>query len=178
MEIKFYELLQSCGVTSEQTTKKIADMVSTFDEMYEQYEAVSADLSEAEDNEEREIRLEEIKELESRMEDLDVELIKSINTWYKNKDVWAKGQKALADKRAAKKAGLTTDQTANPVEPQPIPVAQPMSVGADGQMNGLPNNSDFKGDGGVVKKKSSGAWWILAGIIGIVTLGAVVMKKE
>jgi hypothetical protein len=175
MEVKFNELLESYGVTPVQTTKKIADSVKTFDEMYEQYEEVIGNLNDAEDDEEREIRLEEIKMLESQMEALDDELVKNINVWYKNKDVWEKGRKALADKRAAKKAGLTTEQTA---ASQPIPVAQPMSVGVDGQISGLPNNSDFKGDGGVVKKKSNGGWWILAGIIGVVTLGAVVMKRE
>ena len=177
MEVKFAQLLNSYGVRAEDTTKKIADLVAEFDEAWRDYQQAINDVEDIEDEEEKESKWEEIRDFEQELKDADAELVKRLESWDKNKEVWAKGQKALADKRALKKGGTPSDG-GQVSTPQPTPTPQPMSVGADGQINGLPNNSDFKGEGGVVKKKSSGGWWILAGIIGIVTLGAVVMKKE
>jgi hypothetical protein len=188
MEVKFAQLLNSYRVRAEETTKKIADLVAEFDEAWRDYQQAIIDVEDIEDEEEKEAKLEEIRDFEQELKDADSELVKRIESWDKNKEVWAKGQKALAEKRAAKKAGtqsLEGSVSASPTistqietPPQVAPTPQPMSVGADGQISGLPNNSDFKGEGGVVKKKSNSGWWILAGVIGIVTLGAVVMKKE
>jgi hypothetical protein len=181
MEVKFAELLNSYGVRAEDTTKKIADLVAEFDEAWRDYQQASSDVEDIEDEEEKEAKLEEIRDFEQELKDADDELVKRIESWNKNKEVWAKGQKALAEKRAAKKSGVPLEGSVVPNATTSVsqtPTAQPMSVGADGQISGVPNNSDFKGEGGVVKKKSGSGWWILAGIIGIVTLGAVVMKKE
>jgi hypothetical protein len=182
MEYKFPQLLESYGVSAEQTTKKIANMVNGFEETYNEYKEAFDDLDEAEDEKDRDVRLGELKNFEDSLNDLDNDIVKQLEIWNKNKDIWDKGRKVLAEKRAAKKAGLTDSvpqPVATQVAPEPIQVTpQPMSVGADGQITGVPDNSGFKGDGGVIKKKSNAGWWILAGFIGVVTLGAVMMKKE
>ena len=171
MQVKFQETLQQYGVTAEQTTKKIVEMVSAFDEVYSQYQESVDNLDTAENSEEREMLMGEIDIYRDSLRDLDSDIVKKIESWDKNKEVWAKGQAALAEKRAAKKSGSVEGATATAsIQSEPTP--QPIPV------EGVPVNSSFQGDGGVIKKKSNGGWWILAGIVGIVTLGAVVMKKE
>ena len=173
MEVKFATLLNELGVQAEATTKKIADAKVEFDEAWNLYQEALADYENVNDEDEKESLKDDIESFEKELQEADDELVKKIRSWDKNKEVWAKGAAALAEKRALKKSGgqEPTPQVTPQVTPQPTPqVANPQPI---------PSNSQFEGDGGVVKKKSGNAiWWILAGVVGVVTLGAVVMKKE
>ncbi len=175
MQPKFIELLNQYGVTAEQTTKKIAELKAEFDDLYETYQDAVDNLKNMDEDDDDSVEREEIATMISGLNDLDADIIKKLESWDKNKEVWAKGRAVLAEKRAAKKNGgqdvpapVETQAPQSPVQPQPQPIP----------VEGIPANSGFEGDGGVVKKKSNAGWWILAGIVGIVTLGAVVMKKE
>jgi len=169
MEVKFATLLNELGVQAEATTKKIADAKVEFDEAWNLYQEALADYENADDDDEKESLKEDIESFEKELQEADDELVKKIKSWDKNKEVWAKGAAALAEKRAAKKTG--GQEPIPQVTPQPTPqVTNPQPI---------PSNSQFQGDGGVVKKKGGNAiWWILAGVVGVVTLGAVVMKRE
>jgi histidinol dehydrogenase len=169
--VKFADLLNQLGVRAEDTTKKIAESKQIFDEAFQDYQEAVSNYQNSEDEGEKEALREEIDQFEADLTELDEDLVKKIKSWDKNKEVWAKGQAALQEKRLAKKNGVSTSN----VLETPITSAQPANAIPVG---GVPVSSSFVGSDGVVKKKSSGGWWILAGIIGIVTLGAVVMKKE
>jgi len=171
MEVKFATLLNELGVQAEATTKKIADAKVEFDEAWNLYQEALADYENADDDDEKESLKEDIESFEKELQEADDELVKKIKSWDKNKEVWAKGAAALAEKRAAKKSGGQ--------EPTPQVAPQPNPKFSTPTPQAIPSNSQFQGDGGVVKKKEGNAiWWILAGVVGVVTLGAVVMKRE
>ncbi|MFY8161503.1 MAG: hypothetical protein ACOVNU_09250 [Candidatus Kapaibacteriota bacterium] len=164
IEVKFAQLLDNYGVKASQTTKKIAELQNAFDDAWQEYEELIEEAESEENSDEIASIEEKIEEYETELKEADSELVSAINKWYKMKDVWAENARKLADGRANKKNNSNVTQTVN--HNQQIPYETPQFVN--------PKASN----GGEVKKKSSGGFWILAGFVAIVTLGSVVMKRD
>ena len=102
------------------------------------------------------------------MREADAELVSVINKWYKMKDVWAENAKKMGQGRANKK------NNANPNANETQTVHHNEAKVSDNPIFGNANATN----GGEVKKKSGGGFWLLAGFVAVVTLGVVVMKKD
>lgn len=169
VQVKFPQLLKTLGVNASQTTKKIAELKSKFDEAWEAYNELLESYEETTDRDEKNEIEASIEEFEELLKDGDDELVSLIKAWDKNKDVWAENAKKLAEGRANKKNNSNISQGVqhNSTNRSEMPL-----FGNSKFVNPIASN------GGVVKKKSSGGFWILAGFVAVVTLGAVVMKRD
>ena len=164
IEVKFAQLLESYGVNASQTTKKIKELESDFDGAWQEYQELIEDSENETDSDEQALIEEKIEEYEIALREADSELVSAINKWYKMKDVWAENARKLADGRANKKNNANVSQTVNH--------AQPIA-------SEIPNfQKTTASNGAEVKKKSGGGFWLLAGFVAVVTLGAVVMKRD
>ena len=168
IEVKFAQLLESYGVDASQTTKKINDLQSDFDDAWKDYQNLVDESESVEDDNALALIEEQIEEYEIALREADAELVSAINKWYKMKDVWAENAKKMGQGRANKK------NNANPN----ADVTQTVHHG-QGNGSAMPifDNANAT-NGGEVKKKSGGGFWLLAGLVAVVTLGAVVMKKD
>jgi hypothetical protein len=168
IEVKFAQLLESYGVEASQTTKKINDLQSDFDDAWQDYQNLVEEAESVEDDNALALIEEQIEEYEIALREADAELVSAINKWYKMKDVWAENAKKMGQGRANKK------NNANPN----ADVTQTVHYG-QGNGSAMPifNNANAT-NRGEVKKKSGGGFWLLAGLVAVVTLGAVVMKKD
>lgn len=180
MEVKFASILNDLGVSVEQTTTKIRDLKNVFDEAWQQYSEMLEDYKACTDVQEKEVLMEEINEFEADLQAADNELVKKIDEWVKNKDKWEENKRKMAEGRARKAA-----QSAAPASepnPEPTPAANIQNVPLQGSatMTQVGQPTFVAADGGEVKEEeSSGSgWWILAGFVAVVTLGAVVMKRR
>jgi DNA repair exonuclease SbcCD ATPase subunit len=171
MEVKFFQLLNSYGVESNQTTKKINDMVAEFDEGWEEYQNALSDLESAND-EDRQAMESDIKEYEEALQEQDELIVDKLKEWYKKKDIWAENAKKLAEGRENKK---NLKNNAN----NEIPLVQsennqPQLVAASN--NALPNSLGVEPT--VAEKKNGEGWFIFGAIALVITLGAVNMFKN
>jgi len=168
IEVKFAQLLESYGVQASQTTKKINDLQAEFDDAWEDYQNLVNEAESVEDDNALAVLEEQIEEYEIALRDADAELVSVINKWYKMKDVWAENAKKMGQGRANKKnnanpnADVTQTVHHNEAKVSQTPIFN----------NSNPTN------GGEVKKKNGGGFWLLAGFVAVVTLGVVVMKKD
>jgi len=168
IEVKFAQLLESYGVQASQTTKKINDLQAEFDDAWEDYQNLVNEAESVEDDNALAVLEEQIEEYEIALRDADAELVSVINKWYKMKDVWAENAKKMGQGRANKKnnanpnADVTQTVYHNEAKVSQTPIFN----------NSNPTN------GGEVKKKNGGGFWLLAGFVAVVTLGVVVMKKD
>ncbi len=181
MEVKFAQMLDEHGVTSEQTTTKIRDLKNVFDEAWSSYLEILDNYKSCTDVAEKEVLMEEINEFEADLQEADQELVKKINEWVKNKDKWEENKRKMAEGRARKAAKASAEPA-----PAPLPVSGTTTVqsGANTTSVSQPVNepqmaSAVHADGGKVEEESSNTgWWLLAGFVAVVTLGAVVMKRS
>jgi peptidoglycan hydrolase CwlO-like protein len=117
------------------------------------------------------------------LNDLDFKAAEKIAYWDSKKEVWAENAKKLADYRSGKPAAAkpsgaisdakppkakvaaaaaTTVVTATATEPYVAPLEMPV----------------YEQQPPVEEKNNDWTWWLLAGIVGVATLGAVIMKKK
>lgn len=172
MQVKFVELLNENGIDVSTTTTKIKELKKEFDAAWKDYQELYESYEIAEDSE-KEAIAEEISDFEKDLEEADDMLVKKINDWIKNKDVWAENTRKLAEGRANKKAAKENAVQSPPAQPQVvIPASGTIST------KGATTVSVSSGVVAEEKKTSNGGWWLLAGFVGIVTLGAVIMKRE
>jgi hypothetical protein len=164
VQVKFSQLLKKLGVNASQTTKKIVDLKSKFDEAWEGYTELLENYEESTDEDEQQEIKESIEEFEELLTDGDAELVSLINAWNKNKEVWQNNARKMAEGRSNKKNNSNLSQTVH-------------HNAANGSELPLFDNSNAS-NGGEVKKKSGGGFWIIAGFVAVVTLGAVVLKKD
>jgi len=164
VQVKFAELLESYGVQASQTTKKIAELQNDFDDAFAEYQEQLENLESEQDENEKATIQESIEEYETALKEADAELVTAINKWYKMKDVWAENARKLADGRANKKNNQNVSQTVTHL-PR-----------IDSQIPNFQNPIAFNKS--VEKKKSGGGFWLIAGFVAVVTLGAVVMKRD
>jgi chromosome segregation ATPase len=164
MEVRFAKLLNENGVKAEQTTAKIKELIETFNEAWEEYQEKIEEVENASEDE-QDALVEEIEQFESDLSEADTEIYKKIQSWLKNKDTWEANAQRMAQGRANKSAQKAS----------PTPINTPTSGETINQNNGT--NTFTIEEPKEDKKKSSGVWW-LAGFVAVVTLGAVVMKRD
>jgi hypothetical protein len=171
MQVKFVEVLNENGIDVSTTTTKIKELKKEFDSAWQDYQGLYESYEIAEDSE-KEALAEEIAEFEKDLEEADDMLVKKINDWMKNKDVWAENTRKLAEGRANKKAAKENAVQSAPAQPQVV-IPSSGTIPTQGA-------TTVSASGGLVEEKesSNSGWWLLAGFIGIVTLGAVIMKRE
>lgn len=172
MEVKFFQLLNSYGVESNQTTKKINDMVVEFDEGWEEYQNALSDLESAND-EDREAMESDIKEYEEALEEQDELIVDKLKEWYKKKDIWAENAKKLAEGRENKKN--LKNNVNNEIPLVQSEENQPQLVGASN--NALPSGLGVEPTL-VAEKKGGEGWFIFGAFALVITLGAVNMFKN
>jgi hypothetical protein len=164
IEVKFAQLLESYGVQASQTTKKINDLQAEFDDAWEDYQNLVNEAESVEDDNALAIIEEQIEEYEIALREADAELVSVINKWYKMKDVWAENAKKMGQGRANKKSNSNVSQTVHH---------------GQGNATQIPKSDNHNASiGGEVKEKKGGGFWIIAGFVAVVTLGAVIMKKD
>ena len=166
VQVKFPQLLKTLGVNASQTTKKIAELKSKFDEAWEGYNELLESYELSTDTDEKNEIEASIEEFEELLKDGDDELVSLIKAWDKNKDVWAENARKLAEGRANKKNNSNVSQG-----------VQHKSTNRS-EMPLFGNSKFVASNGGEVKKKSGGGFWLIAGFVAVVTLGAVVMKRD
>lgn len=169
MEVKFARLLSENGVTAEQTTAKIKDLIDSFNMAWEEYE-VQVEEYENADDDKKELLQENIEEFENDLTESDEIIYKKIQSWLKNKDTWEANAQRMAQGRANKSAQKASSTPINTPTPTHLSGTQTIN-----QNNGT--NTFTTQEPKEEKKKSSGIWW-LAGFVAVVTLGAVVMKNK
>lgn len=167
MEVKFAKLLSENGVTAEQTTAKIKDLIDSFNMAWDEYQAKIEEVEGASD-EEQDALVQQLEEFENDLSESDEIIYKKIQSWLKNKDSWEANAQRMAQGRANKNA----QKTAQTIPP---PNAIPTSVENATQTNGTTTQTIQEPN--EVKKSDSGIWW-LAGFVAVVTLGAVVLKNK
>ena len=168
MEVKFARLLSENGVTAQQTTAKIKDLIDSFNMAWDEYQLKVEEMEGASDEEQDEL-VEQLKEFESDLSESDEIIYKKIQSWLKNKDTWEANAQRMAQGRANKNA----QKTAQNIQP---PNAIPTSVENATQTNGTTTQT-IQEPNEEKKKSDSGIWW-LAGFVAVVTLGAVVLKNK
>ena len=173
MEVKFFELLKSYGVESHETTKKISDMVTEFDEAWDEYNQALNDLESAND-EDREIMQSDIEEYEEALREQDELIVDKLKEWYKKKDIWAENARKLAEGRENKKNIKNNSDNQLPPTPAQPSMNQPQLVGASN--NALPNSLGVEPT--VAEKKNGDGWLIFGAFALVITLGAVNMFKN
>ena len=166
VQVKFPQLLKSLGVNASQTTKKIAELNSKFDEAWEGYTELLESYDETTDRDEKNEIKESIEEFEELLKDGDDELVNLINTWNKNKAVWQENARKMAEGRSNKKSNINVSQGVQ------------HKAANNGEIPLFGNSKFVASNGGQVKKKSGGGFWLIAGFVAVVTLGAVVMKRD
>lgn len=164
MEVKFAKLLSENGVTVEQTTAKIKDLIDSFNMAWDEYQLKVEEMQGASDKEQDEL-VEQLEEFENDLSESDEIIYKKIQSWLKNKDTWEANAQRMAQGRANKSAQKGS----------PTPINTPTSGETINQNNGT--NTFTIEEPKEVKKSDSGIWW-LAGFVAVVTLGAVVLKNK
>jgi hypothetical protein len=170
MEVKFAKLLSENGVTVEQTTAKIKDLIDSFNMAWEEYE-VQVEEYENADDDKKELLQEGIEEFENDLSESDEIIYKKIQSWLKNKDSWEANAQRMAQGRANKSAQKASSTPINTPTPTPLSGTQTIN-----QNNGT-NTFTMEEPKEEKKKSDNGIWW-LAGFVAVVTLGAVVMKNK
>lgn len=159
MKVKFAELLQSYGVTADQTTVKIREGKKAFDEAWGEYQEALEEYKETEDPEEKEALMEELNQFEADLQEADEELTKKVQAWYKNKDSWA-ATKVKMDEARSKKLG------------KPVGAAATQSVAANQGSSPQPQQNTYAQPvAGEEEEGMSGWGWVLGLGLAVLTLG-------
>jgi len=165
MEVRFAQLLNENGVSVEQTTAKIKELVEAFNEAWGEYEEAVDNLENANEEDEEELKG-IVGELEELLSEADAELCKKIQSWLKNKDSWEANAQRMAQGRANKSAQKGNTKTNSP------------QTSVDFGSTPTPNLNDKPISEMTQEKKSGSGFWWLAGFVAVVTLGAVVLKEK
>lgn len=158
-QVKFAELLNELGVSADETTVKIREGKAAFDEAWNEYQEALQEYHDSTDPDEKATLMEELNDFEKDLAYADAELVKKITSWNKNKDTWAATRAKMEAGRMAK-----LGKTPNEAQPQPQtrvqaqPQPQPQT-----QTQAQPQ----------VEEKEGGdwTWWVIGGLVAVVTLG-------
>lgn len=182
---QFPSVLESYGVTAEQTTKGIVSDINKFDEGYDAYMDTLNNYQESTDPEEKQTLMEELNEFESDLDAADKAIVKKIHYWDKHKENWGKNMAAVHAARDAKAAEKRAAK-----EGKPTPETQQIinqHKQAQANLAPTPPHIQERVDAAVAaagtetpaEEKSNWGMWVLGLGIAVVTLGvgAKYLKK-
>jgi hypothetical protein len=177
---KFNEKLQELGLTENEVSKSIKGKIKNYNEYLQSYtDGGSSD-----------------EKLKANFEKLDGNIVASIEKWFANKDAQAERMRAMREKREAKKNSGEA--------PAKKPVKKEEIIEEEEQEE--EENDDYEEQIELARrealrrqeflrrqaayqaqqqqqqlaqpKKKSKAIWVLAGLVAVVTLGAVILKDK
>jgi hypothetical protein len=175
---KFNEKLQELGLTENEVSKSIKTKIKDYNQAFETYtEAGSSD-----------------ETLRISLEKLDDKIVATIEKWFANKDVQAERMRAMREKREAKKNSGETPAK-KPVKKEEI-IEEEEEEGEEENDDDeeLARREELRRQEFLRRKaayqaqqqqqelaqpkKKSKAIWVLAGLVAVVTLGAVILKDK
>jgi hypothetical protein len=174
---KFNEKLQELGLTENEVSKSIKTKIKDYNQAFETYtEAGSSD-----------------ETLRISLEKLDDKIVATIEKWFANKDAQAERMRAMREKREAKKN--SGEAPAKPVKKEEI-IEEEEEEGEEEnddeeelaraeelrRQEFLRRKAAYQAQQQQQElaqpKKKSKAIWVLAGLVAVVTLGAVILKDK
>jgi hypothetical protein len=175
---KFNEKLQELGLTENEVSKSIKTKIKDYNQAFETYtEAGSSD-----------------ETLRISLEKLDDKIVATIEKWFANKDAQAERMRAMREAREAKKNSGETPAK-KPVKKEEI-IEEEEEEGEEENDDDeeLARREELRRQEFLRRKaayqaqqqqqelaqpkKKSKAIWVLAGLVAVVTLGAVILKDK
>jgi hypothetical protein len=175
---KFNEKLQELGLTENEVSKSIKTKIKDYNQAFETYtEAGSSD-----------------ETLRISLEKLDDKIVATIEKWFANKDAQAERMRAMREAREAKKNSGETPAK-KPVKKEEI-IEEEEEEGEEenDDEEELARREELRRQEFLRRKaayqaqqqqqelaqpkKKSKAIWVLAGLVAVVTLGAVILKDK
>lgn len=164
-EKKINELGLEIGKLSKSLNSEVNEYYKGINEVNELRESLeSAEVDEVEGIEN------DINEAEEALNDFDELLVEKIEKYNLNKASYDEKLRKMAEGR--ERAKLAKAQGGTPPTPNPQPKATPPIDGGQPQPTPTPNSEPKE------EEKSDWSWLIVAGIVGALTLGAVVLRKK
>jgi len=173
---KFNEKLQELGLTENEVSKSIKTKIKDYNQAFETYtEAGSSD-----------------ETLRTSLEKLDDKIVATIEKWFANKDAQAERMRAMREAREAKKNSGEAPSK-KPVKEEIIEEEEEEEEENDDEEE-LARREELRRQEFLRRKaayqaqqqqqelaqpkKKSKAIWVLAGLVAVVTLGAVILKDK
>jgi hypothetical protein len=175
---KFNEKLQELGLTENEVSKSIKTKIKDYNQAFETYtEAGSSD-----------------ETLRTSLEKLDDKIVATIEKWFANKDAQAERMRAMREAREAKKNSGEAPAK-KPVKKEEI-IEEEEEEGEEENDDDeeLARREELRRQEFLRRKaayqaqqqqqelaqpkKKSKAIWVLAGLVAVVTLGAVILKDK
>jgi hypothetical protein len=179
--MRYEEALAKAGITEEGASTAVKKAIKRVFELREEVDALNDEMEEASEEEKPNL-LKKVGQAESSLDYAEANVVKKIQAWEKNKDVYASNAARLAAARASKGTPKKDKATNPPVvsvpNPDLPPVAAPVQTPAPAQVQTAQYNDGGSTAQPVKKKSDNSVWWILAGFVAIATLGTVIMRKN
>jgi hypothetical protein len=174
---KFNEKLQELGLTENEVSKSIKTKIKDYNQAFETYtEAGSSD-----------------ETLRTSLEKLDDKIVATIEKWFANKDAQAERMRAMREAREAKKNSGEAPAK-KPVKKEEIIEEEEEEEEENDDEEELARREELRRQEFLRRKaayqaqqqqqelaqpkKKSKAIWVLAGLVAVVTLGAVILKDK
>lgn len=177
---KFENKAKELGLDLNDLSKSLKKEVSEYNEGLKELSDLKDQLENASDEEAQSIQ-DEINELEDVLNDFDVLLVQKIEKYNQNKASYDEKLKKMAEGREKAKLAKQQGQATPPtpiveptLEPTPTPIVEPI---VDPTPQPTPTSKDEEPKP-KEEEKSDWTWLILAGLVGAVTLGAVILRKK
>jgi hypothetical protein len=175
---KFNEKLQELGLTENEVSKSIKTKIKDYNQAFETYtEAGSSD-----------------ETLRTSLEKLDDKIVATIEKWFANKDAQAERMRAMREAREAKKNSGETPAKKPVKKEEIIEEEEGEEEENDDYEEELARREELRRQEFLRRKaayqaqqqqqelaqpkKKSKAIWVLAGLVAVVTLGAVILKDK
>jgi DNA repair exonuclease SbcCD ATPase subunit len=173
---KFENKITELGLQHDTLSKALKIDINEYYNAEKELEDLQSSLKNADDEEKESIQ-DEIKELKEVLNDFDDLIIQKIEKLDKNKDFYEERMKKMAEGREkakqAKAQGVYQPKQKQQIEAQPTQT-QPTQA----QPTIKEENSKVENNEEIKEEKKDWSWLILAGIVGAVTLGAVILRKK
>ena len=130
MKFKYEQKMSSYGLTVDQVGSGLKDKIKKFLKIVKEQEDLKAKLS-------TDISDQKKQAIQEELEDIDIDaaddlLVRAVETWFKNKDIYAEGVRKMAEARAAKAKERGGEPKApvqkpapQPQKPAPVPPVPP-----------------------------------------------------
>lgn len=175
---KFNEKLQELGLTENEVSKSIKTKIKDYNQAFETYtEAGSSD-----------------ETLRTSLEKLDDKIVATIEKWFANKDAQAERMRAMREAREAKKNSGEAPAKKPVKKEEIIEEEEGEEEENDDYEEELARREELRRQEFLRRKaayqaqqqqqelaqpkKKSKAIWVLAGLVAVVTLGAVILKDK
>jgi hypothetical protein len=175
---KFNEKLQELGLTENEVSKSIKTKIKDYNQAFETYtEAGSSD-----------------ETLRTSLEKLDDKIVATIEKWFANKDAQAERMRAMREAREAKKNSGEAPAKKPVKKEEIIEEEEEEEEEENDDEEELARREELRRQEFLRRKaayqaqqqqqelaqpkKKSKAIWVLAGLVAVVTLGAVILKDK